>query len=166
MFFTENWKYIFNDTEGRNTFRIVHEDGTVVLIDRTEGTEKIRIFDGVNKHEILLDPDQIRVTHGKTGAVITFDKDGNITVVSPEKVVINTEKETVVNAEQNVEVNTGADAKVTAKGEVEVNAGGAVNVNGKSVKLIGGKGVITGDSLDPYTGFPHIDASLKVRASK
>jgi len=158
MYFTENWKYIFNDTEGRNTFRLVHEDGTVVLIDRTDGAETIRIFDAVNGHEVLLDPDQIRVTHGKTGAVITFDADGNISVQTPEQVRIQTEAETVIIAQKDVSVTTKGDAKVNAEGEVDVQA--------KRVKLIGSKGVVTSGTICPYTGFNHFATSTRVKASQ
>jgi len=158
MYFTENWKYIFNDTEERNTFRLVHEDGTVVLIDRTDGAETIRIFDAVNGHEVLLDPDQIRVTHGKTGAVITFDADGNISVQTPEQVRIQTEAETVIIAQKDVSVTTKGDAKVNAEGEVDVQA--------KRVKLIGSKGVVTSGTICPYTGFNHFATSTRVKASQ
>ena len=154
MFFTENWKYVFNDTDGRNTFRIVHEDGTIIQIDRTTDAETIRIFDGVTGHEVLLDPDQIRVTHGKTGAVITLDAEGNISITAPEQVQITTTKETVINAKENVEVNTEKDVNVKAGGTIKLDAGSQL------------AGVITGRSVDPYTGFNHIDASTSVKATK
>jgi len=154
MYFTENWKYIFNDTEGRNTYRITHEDGTVVLIDRTTGEESIRIFDGVSRHEILLDPGQIRVTHGQTGAVITLDADGNIRIEAPEKARIVTG--------DDAEIVVGNDASIDARGDVEVRAGGFINLDAGSRS----GGLITTKSIDPYTGFNHIDGSSSVRATK
>lgn len=166
MYFTENWKYIFNDTEGRNTYRIKHEDGTVVLIDRTTGAETIRIFDGVNGHEVLLDPDQIRITHGKTGAVITFDADGNISVQTPDEVRIQTGGKTIVESGGDAEVSVNGDVSVTVQGDAQINAQGQVQVQASRVQLIGSNGVVTAGTICPYTGFNHFATSTRVKASQ
>ena len=146
MIFTENWKIGLNDTIERNTFRIQHEDGTVILIDRTTDEEKIQVLDGVHGHEVLLDPEVIKITHGKTGAVITLEEDGRITIVSPDEVTINSQAKTVVNAQDDVEVN--------AEGKILLNAGERIAV------------LITGQSVDPFTRAFHIDASRSVEATK
>jgi hypothetical protein len=66
----------------------------------------------------------------------------------------------VVNSTGPVEISS-PDSSVT------VNCSTAV-VNSDSIDLgaAGGGGLITTQSIDPFTGGPHIDGSLKVRAAK
>lgn len=45
LFFTENWKMSFDDTVNANVFKLVHVDGTSIVIDRTVGSENVIITD-------------------------------------------------------------------------------------------------------------------------
>ena len=45
LFFTENWKMSFDDTVNANVFKLVHADGTSIVIDRTVGSENVTITD-------------------------------------------------------------------------------------------------------------------------
>ena len=135
------------EIEERNTFRIIHVDGTEIIVDRTSGAETIRISDAVTEHEVVLDPEKIQITHGPSGATITILEDGTVQV--------DTDSKTIVNARDDVEINSSrGDVKVNAKGNVTLDAGTLVS------------GVVTGRSLDPFTGKNHIDTSRNVKASK
>ena len=45
LFFTENWKMSFDDTVNANVFKLMHTDGTSIVIDRTKDAENVTIND-------------------------------------------------------------------------------------------------------------------------
>ena len=57
MQFTESWKMVWNDKEDSNAFRVTHEDGSTIKIDRTKDQESISIFDAKLKNRSLWDKD-------------------------------------------------------------------------------------------------------------
>lgn len=86
----------------------------------------------------------------KEGEVAMLDDKGNL--------VHFTENGITIHAMGNVDVNATKD--------VSVRAEGSVLVNGEKIKLNDGAGVITCESVCPYTGSPHTDGSSTVFAGK
>ena len=105
--------------------------GHLVLFDDKSGEELIRIYEGVHKHEILLDKNGIIVTDGVNSHKVTFDSSG-------------------------VKVETGGGAKVemTSSG-VTVDAGsGSLTLKGTSITLDASA------SVDVKGSMVNLDSSL------
>ncbi len=68
LFFTENWKMLFNDVAEKTIFKVVHADGSVFQFDRTKDAESITVSDGKLNNRQVWD---------KQGTVLT-DTFGNM----------------------------------------------------------------------------------------
>jgi phage gp45-like len=84
------------------------------------------------------------------GEVAMLDDKGNLVHFTKNGIVIKTSEKVEVNAEK----------------DVSVTAGGDILAKGKSIKLNDGTGVITCESICPFTGSPHVDGSNVVFAGK
>jgi hypothetical protein len=147
--FTENWKVISSDLADANHYTLRHVDGTELTVDRTTGEELIELFDGIHNHQILLDKDQIVIVDGINGHVITLDANGIRIVDAKNNNFIQME------ASKLDLVHKGGAAKVILKdGKIELDAGSRSG------------GVLTTKTFDPFTGQPHIDGSVSVKATK
>jgi len=73
-----------------------------------------------------------------------------------------------------IELKPSGDVVITNEGKVTVNCSEAevnadstvINSNTVDLGATGGKGLVTEDSVDPFTGNPHIDGSTIVKAVK
>lgn len=92
------------------------------------------------EHEMELQP----------GEVAMLDDKGNLVHFTKNGIVITTNENVTVNAKKNV----------------NVTAGGDVIAHGKNIKLNDGAGVVTCESICPFTGSPHVDGSSTVFAGK
>ena len=63
--FTESWLEIYDDTPNTNFWELSHIDGSKIKIDRTSGSEKITVIDGVTNFLIEFSQDGILI--GKQG---------------------------------------------------------------------------------------------------
>lgn len=84
------------------------------------------------------------------GDVAMLDDKGNLVHFTKNGIVIKTSEKVEVNAEK----------------DVSVTAGGDILAKGKNIKLNDGTGVITCESICPFTGGPHVDGSSVVFAGK
>lgn len=75
MWFTENWKIIVDDTKDKNVFKVVHADGSVIVIDRTKDAEQLLLNDAKLGHKETWTKDGITITD-KSGNELTFASDG------------------------------------------------------------------------------------------
>jgi phage baseplate assembly protein V len=92
------------------------------------------------RHEMALEPGEVAMLDDK-GNLVHFTKNG-ILITTNEKV------------------------DVMAKKDVKVTAGGDILATGKNIKLNDGTGVVTCESICPFTGSPHVDGSSTVFAGK
>ncbi|MGR6834743.1 phage baseplate assembly protein V [Aliivibrio wodanis] len=84
------------------------------------------------------------------GEVAMLDDKGNLVHFTKNGIIIKTSEKVEVNAEK----------------DVSVTAGGDILAKGKNIKLNDGAGVITCESICPFTGGPHVDGSSIVFAGK
>ena len=55
LYFTESWTMVFNDKKDENVFKVLHQDGSVIKIDRTKDAGSIAIVDGTLNNKQLWD---------------------------------------------------------------------------------------------------------------
>ncbi|RYU50024.1 phage baseplate assembly protein V [Aliivibrio finisterrensis] len=84
------------------------------------------------------------------GDVAMLDDKGNLIHFTKNGIVIKTNEKVEINAEK----------------DVSVTAGGDILAKGKNIKLNDGTGVITCESICPFTGGPHVDGSSVVFVGK
>ncbi|MDD9154963.1 phage baseplate assembly protein [Aliivibrio sp. S4TY2] len=65
-----------------------------------------------------------------------------------------------------ISITSLGSVEVNAKKDVTVTAEGNIFADGKKIKLNDGSGVITCESICPFTGSPHVDGSSTVLAGK
>ncbi len=68
--------------------------------------------------------------------------------------------------ENGISITSLGSVEVNAKKDVTVTAEGNIFADGKKIKLNDGSGVITCESICPFTGSPHVDGSSTVLAGK
>jgi len=125
------------------------------------------------------------------GSFVKFEKDGSIVINDNEACLIRLDKPTsditietsgrdiVVRAardmntavERDMVADAGGDWTTTVGGETLVDSKGNTKVKAPLIELTTGStsandGAITGQSVDPFTGVPHIDFSGVVRVKK
>jgi hypothetical protein len=119
------------------------------------------------QHVIELDDtstkERIHIYH-KSGSFTEYHPDGSVV----EKVKTGKRYLVIEASDNNIYVK--GDYNLTIDGDCNIEVAGACNITGNTIVLDGGggniDGVITGQSICPFTGNPHIDASTTVDASK
>ncbi|WED23499.1 phage baseplate assembly protein [Vibrio sp. JC009] len=87
--------------------------------------------------------------------------------LEPGEVAVLDDKGNLVHFTENgIKVNSMAKIEVTAKQDITVNTSANILQNGSNIKLNNGAGVITCESVCPFTGTPHADGSAVVTAGK
>jgi len=72
-----------------------------------------------------------------------------------------------VSSGDSIVYNENGDYVKVEKDKITIQADSViVNANSVDLGAIGGKGIITMDSIDPFTGSPHIDGSTITKAVK
>lgn len=87
--------------------------------------------------------------------------------LQPGEVAMLDDKGNLVHfTRQGIKVNSMAKVEVIAKQDITVKTDGKIIQEGKSISMNGGTGVITCESICPFTGAPHVDGSNVVKAAK
>jgi len=97
----------------------------------------------------------IVVTQRATGTSIRVSADGDIT--------LHSEKSLFLSSIENLRGVIEGNAKVSVTGKTELTSMGKIDIDGGSGDL---SGVVTQLCICPFTGLPHSDFSLDVKASK
>jgi hypothetical protein len=108
--------------------------GHLVLFDDKSGEELIRIYEGVHKHEILLDKNGIIVTDGVNSHKVTFDSSGVKVETGGGAKVEMTSSGVTVDAGSGSLTLKGTSITLDASATVEAK-GSMVNLNASLVKL-------------------------------
>lgn len=84
------------------------------------------------------------------------------------KIAYNSATSTLdIIASDVLKINIAGNASLTVGGDINANIGGNANVNAAEINLNpSGQGVVTAECICAFTGSPHPDASLTVKASK
>lgn len=130
--------------------------GTQLLLFAVQGQENNRAaipYGQENRHKNL-EEGEVVIENEITKSFIKFDKDGNITVDSKAKIVINCVGDADITVGGKVVVNSTGDIDVTTNGKVDLKATGNVDVDAPQVNLGSGGAAIArvGDSVNLTTG--------------
>lgn len=126
-------------------------------------------------HEIDDTPNAERIhTYHKSGTFEEIHPDGTVVrkIVGKDYEIVANDKNVLIKGNINVtilgdaNIEIGGDMNADVGGATDVNSGGEITLDGTKVKCNGGKGVITGESICPFTGLYHFDESTQVTAGK
>lgn len=171
------------DTEAGGTFMKFHADGSWELND----DKAIRVYtDKPNSDIIVENTGRDMFVTIKRDSNLKTDRDLNVEV--GRKAVVSVVDQILVDAGKNIEVQTnksflvdvadqmkctvGKDILMVTSAKFMVEASSKAQLKAPLVELTSSgstganDGVITGQSVDPFTGVPHIDFSGVVRATK
>ena len=132
-------------------FTSVPEDGAEAIALDING-HKVVIATGDRRHRKKgMAGGEVAVYH-KGGGYLYFKESGDVELKAPGK----------------VDIIAGADINVTAQGNANVTATGKVTVKGDGIDLDGGAapntGVVNGECVCAFTGNPHPQTSVNVKA--
>lgn len=97
--------------------------------------------------------------HHHSGTNVQIEDDGTVNID------IVKDRNENIDGDSNRDID--GDETVTVGGEINIDATGKVCINGSVIELNGsGGGVITEQSVCPFTRSPHMDGSTKVKAGK
>jgi len=106
-----------NNDNGENNLRVIKSrSGHKIILDDTDGKEKITIIDKDEKRSIVIDSEK------KT--IDIKNEDGKINIFAGDDITIETNK--------NLNIKTGQGCNITANSNVEVKANSSVNVKAGS----------------------------------
>ncbi|MGR5209344.1 phage baseplate assembly protein domain-containing protein [Vibrio rotiferianus] len=87
--------------------------------------------------------------------------------LEPGEVAVLDDKGNLVHfTKSGIKINSMAKIEVTAKQDITVKTNGDIIQEGKNISMNGGTGVITCESICPFTKKPHTDGSKFVKAAK
>lgn len=142
----------------------VNADTSITITQRTSGTA------------IRVSPDGDITLHGESNVYVSsiedlkvivegnvqMDVTGQVDVTAREACTLKAMGAVMIDCDDAVSIVGAGSASVTGAGSVSITCAGSVSIDGGSGDLAG---VITGNSVCPYTGSPHSDASTNVKAS-
>lgn len=130
---------LFN--KDNNIKGIITKGGNHIIIDDTDGKEKIRIYNKESKNEIELSLDGGSSIKAKSNGTIFLEAAKGIQLKAP-KIKMEASEEWDVKAgktqianDQGMEVSTGTDMKISASTSVEVSGQTGVKVEGMTVDV-------------------------------
>jgi phage baseplate assembly protein V len=101
------------------------------------------------------------------GFTVNVEDERHQIELQPGEVAMLDDKGNLVHfTEQGIKVKSMAKIELTAKQDITVKTDGNIVQEGSNISMNGGTGVITCESICPFTGAPHTDGSKTVKAAK
>jgi len=170
------------DTVAGGSFVKFEKDGSIVINDNKacrirldkptsditiETTGRDIVVHAKRDMNTTIDRNQKTTVHGKSDTVIdkllTMAIGDTSTTTVAKDCTTTVGGKTVLKSKGNIEETTGGKFLATASSSAKVTAPLIELTSGSTAA---NDGVITGQSVDPFTGVPHIDFSVVVRAKK
>lgn len=105
--------------DGKNNIRMIKSrSGHVILIDDTNGKEKIEIIDKTEKNIISIDA-----------------KDNKISIISDKDIEISAPHGKITIDAQDIEIRSSAATKIESAADMDVKASGNTNIKGATINL-------------------------------
>jgi len=105
--------------DGKNNIRMIKSrSGHVILIDDTNGKEKIEIVDKTEKNIISIDA-----------------KDNKISIISDKDIEISAPHGKITIDAQDIEIRSSAATKIESAADMDVKASGNTNIKGATINL-------------------------------
>jgi hypothetical protein len=137
----------------------VFKSGQKILVDETQGSEKITVSqpDGSS---VVLNSGTITITTTQDTKVVAS---GKVSIQSSGDCSVNASGAVSVQSGGACTVNAGADATIHASGKCSIQAGGDCSVDAASISLNGKSGKVLTTTSDPFvdmiTGSPSTGVS-------
>jgi uncharacterized protein involved in type VI secretion and phage assembly len=140
---------------GKVVQRIVKSrSGHVVILDDSEGAEKITIRDKTLKNEIIID---------SSANSMTINVEGDFTINAKGKVAINSTKDMLLDSKAKGTITSAQDFSVDSKGKANIKAMTGMDLNGTgSTKLQGAQVEVSsqGQTAVKSTGMVQIQGAM------
>jgi len=128
--------------DGKNNLRVIKSrSGHKIILDDTEGKEKITIIDKTEKRSIVIDSKKKTIDIRNEDGKINIFAGDDINIETKKNLNIKTTKDTKVEA-MNVEVKANSNIKFKASASGNFEAGAAIKVKG-SMATVEASGVTT-----------------------
>lgn len=110
--------------------------GHLILLDDTQGKEKIIVRDKTGKNEVIIDSKQNTMTIN-VQKDYTLDAKGNVDATAGGNVTVDSKGNITVKSKANVSVEAGGNLTVKSTGNMSLQASGMLDIKGSKVSING-----------------------------
>lgn len=131
------------NSDGKNNLRVIKSrSGHKIILDDTEGKEKITVIDKTEKRSIVLDSEKKTIDIRNEDGQINIFAGDDINIETKKNLNIKTGKETKVEASTNIDMKATSNVNLKANATGKFEAGSSIKIKG-SLSTLEASGITT-----------------------